>query len=553
MRQLCDAGQHGRAIHAALDGWAALSAHNGDLSWLQKALRRYGLGADALALHVQMARRSAETHAWTELVRDVLRQGDPWWARELLEEAGWSGSRELQSLRIEAELEVGDAAPLISKWSRAHGDEVARRAAIEWWLRSGRVDEAERVLAEGPGVDVWRARFALWRNQPDAARTLLEHVAPSPETRCIEAIAAVQQGRLADAEAQLRALLDGDARAEAACWLATVLRKQGRYREAADAAETASYATAAFNLVARLERELADDYDRMARAPTDPEQARRGGSEPRRIAYLEHADALYALGLKPEDTIQAIERVLDRFAGNYTTNLTTYEGGRLMPCRMPTDPRFLGANILRVLRTRGPDAARRLYAEVAPSVDAHPLFRIYEGELELWMGEYERAERIFRGAVDDDRKVIWAWIGLGASVMLQGDLRAAQAIWREGVSVLGFEGPTLFVYRGECHRRLGELDPARRDLETAVRDRPERLSAWINLALLDGGRQAMDDAERRCVKFAPLLMEELSGRSATERLEGVLAAMRGNRRSTPVHMTYHLWGRLWHRAEGGPS
>ena len=109
----------------------------------------------------------------------------------------------------------------------------------------------------------------------------------------------------------------------------------------------------------------------------------------------------------------------------------------------------------------------------------------------------------------------------------------------------------LYVYRGECHRRQGELDPARRDLQTAVRNSPERLSAWINLALLDGEPQAVDDAERRCRTFAPLLMDELSDCSATERLEGMLAAMRGNRRSTPVHMTYHLWGRLWHRAAGG--
>jgi tetratricopeptide (TPR) repeat protein len=200
-----------------------------------------------------------------------------------------------------------------------------------------------------------------------------------------------------------------------------------------------------------------------------------------------------------------------------------------------------------VLWTRGPEAVRALYRELAPTVEGHPFFRIYAGEIELWLGNYEEAARIFRAVLDRDNTVKWAWIGLGASIMLQGELAQAQRIWQQGLSITRFAGPTLYVYRGECSRRQGDVPQARRELETALQQKPQRLSAQINMALLDGEADALARAERACVAHAPLLMEQLSG-SPEERLEQVLAAMRGNRSSSPWHVSYHLWGRIWRRA-----
>jgi tetratricopeptide (TPR) repeat protein len=217
----------------------------------------------------------------------------------------------------------------------------------------------------------------------------------------------------------------------------------------------------------------------------------------------------------------------------------------------------LGATVQLVLWTRGADATRALYDELAPRVDNHPLYRIYDGELELWMGAYEQAERIFREILDRDDRVRWAWIGLGASVMLQGDLQQAHKIWERGLSrTHPVPGPTLYVYRGECYRRQGELELARNELETALRQKPQRLSARINLALLDRDPDALAGVERDCAAFAPLLMAELQG-SPAERLEQVLEAMRGNRSSSEWNMSYHLWGHLWRRgvtddARGAP-
>ena len=76
--------------------------------------------------------------------------------------------------------------------------------------------------------------------------------------------------------------------------------------------------------------------------------------------------------------------------------------------------------------------------------------------------------------------------------------------------------------------------------------KPQRLSARINLALLDQDQEALEQVERDCAAFAPLLVSELKG-SPAERLEQVLEAMRGNRSSAEWNMSYHLWGRLWHR------
>lgn len=579
VRQLWDDGRHGPAIRAALAGWEHLRHPPADLDWLTRTLRTSGLSAEALAVQLESirseARKEVRLPAWEALIGSILRSGDPWWARDLLAETD-DDSRELQALRIEVEVALGDPAPLIASWVRAQRDEAALEAAVRWWVRSDRVEEAARLVDEAPGLTLWRARFALWRNRPDVAKPLLATLAQDPEVRCLEAIALVLDGNLDQGEARLRELLDTDERADAWTWLATVLRKQQRYAEAVPAATAASSASRGFNLVARLEREIASDYEWMVNAATPPEPTRAswwrrllgsrktlspkdlgGRFKLRRIDELENADALYPLGLKPRDSIADLEVALDRFAGNHTVHLSTTTGGVLTSYPLPEDPRELGASVQLVLWTRGAAAARALYDELAPRVGNHPLYRIYHGELELWLGAYERAERIFRDILARDEWVRWAWIGLGASVMLQGDLQRAQKIWSDGLArTHPVPGPTLYVYRGECYRRQGELELARTELETGLRQKPQRLSARINLALLDRDPEALARAERDCTAFAPLLMAQLTG-SSTERLEQVLEAMRGNRSSSDWNMSYHLWGHLWRRggtdeARGAP-
>jgi tetratricopeptide (TPR) repeat protein len=542
LHRLWDRGERGSAIRSALDNWDQLVASGGDLRWLQDALRTCGLPVESFALQALATRQSGGAEGWESLIRSVLNSGDAWWARALLTEVG-ADSRALRALGIETDLTLDRQSPAISEWITTSREPAELEAAVGWLLRSGRVEEAERLANGAEHLRLWRARFALWRNQPGIARPLLEGLPQTAEVRCLDAIASVLEGRLEQAEAVLRSLLDSDIRADAWSWLATLLRWQKRYAEAVQAADAAAMASPTFSLPTRLERELSDDA--LKTSPVT-RLLRSIGLSRRRVADLEHADALCTLGLSLRDRIEMLERVLEQCGGNHTAQLTTTRDGQLGAVSLPQNPRHLGAIVQLVLWTRGADAARALYQEVAPSVNDHPLFGIYRGELELWMGEYETAARVFRDVLERRREVKWAWIGLGASLMLQGELREAQRTWKKGVSLSGV-GPTLHVYRGECYRRRGEHAAARRELEVALREKPQRISAQINLALLDGRPEELERVERECARLAPMLMDDLAGNPA-ERLEQVLDAMRGNRSSSPSHVCYHLWGRVWRLA-----
>lgn len=549
LRQRWESGERGRVIREVVERWDEILAGDGDLTWLEGALRASGLPREAFAVQVRAVRHKRDAREWYHLVRSLLGSGDPWWARELLDEAAGS-TRELDALRIDAQLATGTAATdLIRAWLHQHHDEEAIEAAVAWFVRDGHVEEAERLLAQADGMALWRARFALWRNQPSVARTFLASAPQSAAARCLEGIAAVQEGALEQAEALLRGAGD-DAREDTASWLVSVLYRQGRYGEARQTSDTARAAATDFRLVPTLEREIAAvcelaGGDNRNGAPAHTLRQRLA-LWVRAVKHLEHAPVLYVLGLTPNDPLTKLQAVIDRFGGNHGPHLTTIQDGALRSCRLPPDPRHLGGLVQRVLWTRGADAVRALYRELAPCVEGNPHLRIYEGEVELWMGEYEDAARIFQDALQVNRNTRWAWIGLGASQMLQGDLDRAQKTWRQGLSLTG-PGPTLFVYRGECYRRQGDVRRARADLETALREKPERLSARINLALLEGDPERLQQAERDCSAHAPFLMDELRGAPA-EKLEQVLEAMRGNRSSSPWSTSYHLWGRLWSRA-----
>ena len=548
LRQLWESGQRAAAVRRALAGWDDVLRQADDLSWLEQALRGCGLPAEAAAVQAERTRRSnRNAEEWEAFLRSILQCGDPWWARELLEDVGAS-SRELTALKIEVELAIGDAAPLIAEWVGAHhADALALEAAVRWWLRAGHVDEAERLVADAPGFDLYRARFALWRRQPQVARAILARLPPGDDVRLLHAIAALLEERLEDAEAELRSLIANAEQVEARTWLATVLRKQGRYSEAVQAADMAKLASTDVNLVAHLERDLAIEFQRQAGSTRVLRKLLRRfglGQTGRTVRDLDYASSLYALGVKPDDPITALDGVLERFGGNHTFDLTTIDGTSLKSYRPPLDDGHLGVSVQRVLWTRGGAAARALYRDLAPRLQGHHRFRNYHGELELWLGNYGEAARIFDATLNENQRVLWAWIGLGASAMLQGDLREAQRIWARGCEVMRFEGPTLYAYRGECHRRQGNVEAARRDLQQAIRQKPQRLSAQINLALVEGQPEMLEGVVRQCTAALPFLMEELTGTEA-ERLEKVLEAMRGNRTSSPSNMSYHLWGRVW--------
>src|SRR5690349_13766911 len=87
IRDLWDSGPHAEALQEALRDWDRMLEDDG-AAWLQSALRAAGLEAGAFALEAEACRRNARAAEWETLIASLLRIGDPWWARELLEEAG---------------------------------------------------------------------------------------------------------------------------------------------------------------------------------------------------------------------------------------------------------------------------------------------------------------------------------------------------------------------------------------------------------------------------------------------------------------------------------
>lgn len=181
---------------------------------------------------------------------------------------------------------------------------------------------------------------------------------------------------------------------------------------------------------------------------------------------------------------------------------------------------------------------------------------LYRGELALFLGRWAEARADFEAALRLESHARWAFIGLGAAVLGEGHPARAIDTLDRGMVIAGGVGPTLYVYRGEAHRRLGHLDEAARDLEEACRLNPTRLSAWINLALTRGAAGRVEERRallQRVRAAAPGLMvdaaallgarlpppwEAPADDLAEPLLEQALTLMRGNRSSNCI--TYVL-------------
>ncbi len=554
LRAAWDDGRRSEVMRSIAENPRQVEEGARSLGWLVQPLLDHGLDSLGFRLLVAAtAARDGTAGDWLPVIESLRQSGDPWWAEELTSRAS-SRSRELDEVEIELALGLGgDAGDRIERWLESYDDDAAVDRALAWYAAAGSIEKAEALLPRaGPG-SLWPARLALWRDDLEAARGLLAKGHDTPEHRLLRAIAAVRAGDFDDARARLVDLVDegrsGNFLCEVWSWLATVHRQLGDYDQARVAADNANRASPELTVAPRLERELAVE---LALGPEAEggwwSRLWRRQRPPRKVGELEYAAQLEPFGVDAsEAVVPALEGVIDSLAGNRTPATTTWIDGRLRRARPRPDPRHVGASIQRVLWTRGVEAVRQLFDNGDTRVTRHPLARIYQGEVELWVGNYARAEAIFREVLGEQRRTLWAWIGLGATRMFQDDLDDALSIWREGVEVMSFEGPTLFIFRGECHRRRGAIEAARADLETAIRQKPQRLSAWINLALLERDASAIEQAIERCRTFAPLLMEQLDG-TPEEQLEGVLAAMRGNRSSSPDLMCYQLWGQTWRRA-----
>ncbi|HVK65672.1 MAG TPA: hypothetical protein VM694_14410, partial [Polyangium sp.] len=179
----------------------------------------------------------------------------------------------------------------------------------------------------------------------------------------------------------------------------------------------------------------------------------------------------------------------------------------------------------------------------------HP--HAYRGELLLWLGRVDEAEENFRRGLALQPRARWLHIGMGAVHVLRGEPAAAFTCLQRSIDCApALVGPTLYGVRGEAHRLRGDLSAAAEDLTRTCRDTPSRVSAWVNLWLVEdalGHAEAREAAWKELTRRAPWLLadaaeealglalpavEDNHARRAT--LEHALRMLRGNRSSSCV-------------------
>ena len=255
-----------------------------------------------------------------------------------------------------------------------------------------------------------------------------------------------------------------------------------------------------------------------------------------------------------------LEDALRAMAGNRSVTATFVSRDaagepKLVPLRVRRSPRGPSKLALWLLTSEGREAAERALEAVHREYPDSPEPHCYHGELYLYVGDYVAARRQFDQALALYDRTRWAFIGLGAVELLEGHPERTLPLLERSVELSRGAGPTLYVYRGEAQRRLGNFDAAIADLDYATQLNPTRVSAWVNLALArdeTGEQDALAAGLRHLRRIAPGLVHDAARAAgvvisavegdalspdrdpARALFETMLRMMRGNRSSTCV-------------------
>jgi len=466
-------------------------------------------------------------------VESITRAGDPRSAMELAE-LGLRGNPNNLALLdavagAAAFLGTEDAQERIVQWVRRADNSTATHVqAVRRYHQIGDLRHADRHLAPLMAVDEPIARAtlatrALWSMDLERARQLAtDDIA---ESRLITAACDVLEGAEQRALPILERLIsENTSDAVAHGWHAQALLQLGRTQEALRAADMAMTRAAKFNLTARILRiialiDLFDQGEKLHRPELNAE-------------LLDQVAPLH--GEDIPRTRQMLVDSLQAFGGNRTSFLTYIRGGKLRAYNRPPDPRARARRAQMVVKTRGAAKAHAALDRLAIEHDNHPLVHTYRGEFKLWCGDYSGAVDEFKRSLSRDPMTKWAWIGFGACRMFQREYRAALDLFDVAIMVAKVAGPTLWIYKAETRRLIGDLDGAWEDLETARKLSPRRLSTEINMALISarrGDEEPAAELVRRMTLTDPLLVGD--GPPVTS-LERILRRMRGNRSSSLI-------------------
>ncbi|MBX3128451.1 MAG: tetratricopeptide repeat protein [Polyangiaceae bacterium] len=549
----------------------------------------YADAADAQALaprslaglrkQAELCSRAGRLHEAIALRREAaaLAPGDPRVAIELSEQLAALGGVELA---FDALGSLGDDSPdvwlrrgrlLVELGRLAAAADVARRAAslptataeqlvatAELLLSVGEHDDAvalaTRIADATPRAALLQARAANCSGRYVEARAFAERalVGDDAEALCQRGIA---RWLLGDAEGAGRDLDQARERApglgEAWIWSSEVSLRRGDVERAVEEVTVGIERTKGYPLGAHV-AQIAIHARRRRPEPSTYREL---------LALLR--PVLEALGFSPLDAPSAEElrarlaAVLAALRGNRgatpTFMLPAAGGGeRLTALVLPRHARFLARDVQERIRVTAVETVLAELEALAAERPLEPTILCHRGEIELWLGRYDAAERSFSRALGVASDTRWAYVGLCAAALLGGRLQEAIE-WCARAEAVVVPGRTQYVYRGEAHRRLGDLTRARDDL---ARDRaltPSRISGWLNEALLEPAPQRLREVWARVWQRAPGLatdacvergVEPEQAVDEPERLvalfEHVLTMMRGNRSSNFV--TYFTAG-----------
>jgi tetratricopeptide (TPR) repeat protein len=437
------------------------------------------------------------------------------------------------------------AAESLAQGVRASGESARYvEAAARIALGAGAF-EAARTYAETTRDDDVRGHLALFAGDSASARTHANALLARDEATALT-LSAGADALDGDDDAATRALdraLAADPRAwEARAWRAEILVRRGAFDEAMRELDEAIAQAPGFLVSARMARIIAALRDGTSGASNSGALADVVEIADAAKRVVPDARAIIDAADDPRAICAALRAALAAMRGNRTLAPSIVRDGRLVALGACPGPRFASRMILDRVATAPLDEQ---LAAFDPWIAAHPesgLPICHRGELRLWLGQYEAAQRDLDVAIATKARTRWAYIGLAALEIVEGRFERALETLARGIAVMDdTTGPAVYGVRGEALRRLGRFDDAIADLETACRVSPRRISAHVNLALAYAARGRTDDAARAFDHVRdcayPLLHDaatELGAWTLEPLLETALASMLGNRSSSCV-------------------
>jgi tetratricopeptide (TPR) repeat protein len=528
--------------------------------WRAEISRRLGWMSDAVRAFDEVARLDPGATDPHEHVAGILSLGGPKEMAEALRRleiaerlAPGSVDRLLRKarllLRASREAEAGVAAEAALRLLPDNAELRVETAGI--LAEAGAFDRAEENLrtTDSDAARLAHAQLRLWAGDAARARSIASQVlarGPSAAAFRIRGAAHVLDGRFSEALPDLdRALSLAPRDTEAIVWKGEAFLRAGQLDPAIAELRRACSTSGAYQVA-----ELLLQWARIRAGAS----ARFGERTFETFQSLLDEVCPDAAGdLHSDDdgrVLAALETAVRRLRGNRSMapSFAPDGGAAIQPVRLSLPPRHASIVAQTQLDISGPAGALGALDAVFANHPGSVSPWCYRGELLVWLGRYAEARADFETALRMHERTRWAWIGLAAVELLEGNPRRSLEVNARGLATMNNEaGPTLFVYRGEAYRVLGEHDRALADLEKSVRETPNRVGAWINLALT---RKAVGDDDSiapiwlRLRRIAPALTDEAareSGVPTTDRLdvativrvlETALRMMRGNRSST---------------------